>query len=273
MQAPMLVTSFRMYNAGAHAAAAWRALFGKLFDELSLDIEVIEHGWPDPIDALWTRPDLCCAFMCGWPFVRSPAGMQPIAAPVPSPARYEDLPRYCSEFLVREASGWTTLAQTFGRRFGWMAQDSQSGFNAPRAHLARLTSVDRPTLYAQVLGPLGTPMRTLDALRSGEVDVIALDSYFLDLCRVHQPSLLAGIRTVATTPWTPIPLLVAAPNVSPSIVAALRARLVTLHDDAGYAALLRDVLVRRFVTPEPNAYRVLQAMAADANARGYEVIC
>jgi ABC-type phosphate/phosphonate transport system substrate-binding protein len=272
MPAPMFVTSFRMYNAGPHAAAAWRALFGKLFDELSLDIEVIEHGWPDPIDALWARPDLCCAFMCGWPFVRSTRGMQAIAAPVPSPARYEGLPRYCSEFLVREASGWTTLAQTFGQRFGWMAQDSQSGFNAPRAHLAGLTSADRPALYAESRGPLGTPARTLDALRAGEVDVIALDSYFLDLYRRHLPSRLEGIRTVATTPWTPIPLLVAAPAVPPSIVAALRARLLTLHDDADYATLLRDVLLSRFVTPDLSAYRVLQTMADDAVARGYEVI-
>jgi hypothetical protein len=124
-------TSFRMYNAGPRAAAAWRTLFGRVFADLALDIRIIEHGWPDPIDALWQRPDLCGAFMCGWPFVRSARAIQPIAAPVPSPPRYAGLPRYCSEFLVRADSGWTSLAQTFGHRFGWMAADSQSGFNAP----------------------------------------------------------------------------------------------------------------------------------------------
>ena len=82
-----LVTSFRMYNAGQRAAAAWRTLFERVFAELALDIGVIEHGWPDPIDALWQRADLCSAFMCGWPFVRADRTMQPIAAPVPSPPR------------------------------------------------------------------------------------------------------------------------------------------------------------------------------------------
>ena len=267
-----LVTSFRMYNAGQRAAAAWRTLFERVFAELALDIGVIEHGWPDPIDALWRRPDLCGAFMCGWPFVRADRTMQPIAAPVPSPPRYAGLARYCSEFLVRADGGWTSLEQTFGHRFGWMAADSQSGFNAPRAFLASYVDAARPVLYAEVRGPLGTPATTLEALRSAEVDVVALDGYYLDLVRRHQPERLAGIATVARTPWTPIPLLVAAPAVDPAVVDALRARLVGLHRDASYAPLLADVLLERFVAPDLPAYAALEAMAAYARERGYETI-
>lgn len=268
----ILTTSFRMYNAGPRAAAAWRALFERVFTELSLDIRVIEHSAPEPIDALWQRPDLCCAFMCGWPFVRSSRAIQPIAAPVPSPLRYAGLPRYCSEFLVRKASGWTTLDETFGQRFGWMADNSQSGFNAPRAHLARLADARRPALYSEVHGPLGTPVGTLDALRAGDVDVVALDGYFLDLCRRHRPEKLAGIGTVATTPWTPIPLLVAAPGIDPRIVDTLRERLVAIHASPEYAPLMADVLLERFVAPEPDAYHALEAMAELAVERGYETI-
>src|SRR2546423_8031757 len=124
-----------MYGVG-RAAQAWRALFARVFADTGIDVEIIEHRWPEPIAELWARPDLCCDFMCGWPFVRCQAAMQAIAAPVPSPPRYEGLPRYCSEFLVREASGWNSLEETFGSRLGWMAADSQSGFNARRAHLA-----------------------------------------------------------------------------------------------------------------------------------------
>ena len=62
-----------MYDAvpAAAAAAAWRALFARVFADLALDIQVIEHRYPQPIDALWAEPELCCAFMCGWPFARS----------------------------------------------------------------------------------------------------------------------------------------------------------------------------------------------------------
>ncbi|MEO7710501.1 MAG: PhnD/SsuA/transferrin family substrate-binding protein [Caldimonas sp.] len=268
----MFVTSFRMYNAGPRAAAAWRALFERVFIELALDVRVISHGWPDPIETLWQRPDLCGDFMCGWPFVRSARAMQPIAIPVPSPPRYAGLPRYCSEFLVRADSGWNTLSQTFGHRFGWMAADSQSGFNAPRAYLASFTTAERPNLYAQVQGPLGAPASALDALRAGTVDVIALDGFYLDLSRRHQPERLGGLVTVARTPWTPIPLLVAAPGVDAGVVDLLRTKLVALHRDSSYATLLGDVLLERFVAPDLPAYAQLEAMAAYAIERGYATI-
>jgi ABC-type phosphate/phosphonate transport system substrate-binding protein len=267
----ILITSFRMYNAVPGAARAWRALFERVFDDAGVAIDVIEHRWPDAIADLWAKPDLCGAFMCGWPFMRS-EGMQAIAAPVPSPARYAGLPRYCSEFLVREERGWTTLEETFGHRFGWMAMDSQSGFNAPRAHLAQYVTAQRPSLYAEVCGPLGAPMKALEALKQREVDVTALDGFFLDLCRHHEPARLDGIRCVATTAWTPIPLLVAAPGIDREVVERLRCVLVAIHAQPEYAALLADALVARFVVPDLESYGMLDAMARESIERGYEAI-
>lgn len=261
-----------MYNASAGAAAAWRALFGRVFDDAGVGIDVIEHGAPRPIQDLWSRDNLCCAFMCGWPFVRAKPAMQAIAAPVPSGARYAGLPRYCSEFLVREASGWMTLEDTFGHRFGWMAGNSQSGFNAPRAHLARYTSRDRPALFGEVVGPLGTPALSLKALREDRVDVVALDSFYLDLLRHHDASAIDGIRCVATTDWTPIPLLVAAPAVPGPIVEKLRAHLLEAGERPAYGPLLAAGCVQRFTTPDVASYGALETMQEDALRRGYERI-
>ena len=266
-----MITSSRMYNAVPAAARAWRVLFERVFADAGLDIGFIEHKWPEPIADLWAKEDLCCAFMCGWPFARSGV-MQPIAAPVPSPPRYAGLPRYCSEFLVREASGWASLEETFGHRFGWMAEDSQSGFNAPRAHLATFVTPQRPRLFSESIGPLGSPMKALEGLREERVDVVALDNFFLDLCRHHEPERLAGLRCVATTPWTPIPLLVAAPGVGESVVISLRRHLASMHERPAYAPLLADVLLARFVEPDPRAYAALEDMARFAAARGYERI-
>lgn len=266
-----MITSFRMYNAVPRAAAAWRRLFEHVFADTGADIEIIEHKWPEPIAELWSRPDLCCGFMCGWPLTHAPA-MKAIAAPVPSPPRYQGLPRYCSEFLVREDTGWRSLEQTFGHRFGWMASNSQSGFNAPRAHLARLASPARPRLFAESVGPLGSPMKALEALRAGEVDVIALDSYFLDLVRHYEPQRMRAIRCIDTTPWTPIPLLVASPGMDAGVVERLRSQLLSLDRQPAYAALLEDVLLLRFVAADVERYIELDAMARFAIERGYEAI-
>ncbi|MGE5616218.1 MAG: phosphate/phosphite/phosphonate ABC transporter substrate-binding protein, partial [Bacillota bacterium] len=248
-----MISSFRMYEAVPRAAEAWRRLFAEVFAQSGLDIEIVEHRFPKPIADLWAQPDLACGFMCGWPFVRA-ATLQAIAAPVPSPPRYGGLARYCSEFLVREASGWHSLEETFGHRFGWMSADSQSGFNAPRAHLATYVTKERPRLFGEVKGPLGAPMKTIEALRAGEVDLIALDSFFLDLVRHHEAERLAGIRCVQTTPWTPIPLLVAAPAIGPDVVRRLREHLLHAHEDARYRPLLAEVLLERFVLPDVASY-------------------
>ena len=267
-----LVTSFRMYNATPAVAAAWRALFERVFAAVGADVRFVEHRYPQPIASLWSEPGLCAAFMCGWPFVRSKGAMQAIAAPVPSPARYAGLPRYCSEFLVREASGWTALDDTFGHRIGSMPPDSQSGFNAPRALLARYVTERRRTLYRESRGPFTTPAKLLDALRTNEVDVVALDGFYLDLVRHSEPAMLADLRTVATTPWTPIPLLVAAPGVDPDLVARLREQLLKMHENSASAACLRAVALARFVAPDLAAYAQLPEMARFAIERGYDAI-
>jgi ABC-type phosphate/phosphonate transport system substrate-binding protein len=261
-----------MYNAGPKAAAAWRALFERVFADVGVEIRLIEHGWPKPIESLWQEPALCCAFMCGWPFARSDIAMQPIAAPVPSPARYESLSRYCSDFLVREKSGWTRVEDAFGARFGWMAADSQSGFNAPRAHLARLRGADRGALFADVRGPLGNPAKAIEALRAGDVDMAALDGFYLDLVRHHDPAKLAGLKVVGSTRWSPMPLLVAAPAVSRETVDALRSHLAALHEHKAYGPLLREVLLQRFVAPDAGAYACLEEMARFAEQAGYATI-
>ena len=267
-----MIAAFRMYEAGPKASAAWRALFGRVFAQAALDVRVVEHRYPQPIEALWAEPGLACAFMCGWPFARSTAGMQPIAAPVPSPPRYAGLARYCSDYFARSESGWSALEQSFGHRFGWMAEGSHSGFNAPRAHLATFASAARPRLFSGSIGPLGNPARTLEALREKRVDVVAVDGYYADLLALHEPARLEGLVRIGSTPWAPIPLLVAAPGIEASTVARLRDSLAGLHELPPYRPLLDAVLLDRFVVPDPSSYTETERMRERAESAGYAAI-
>ena len=263
-----MITSFRMYNAGAEAAAAWRALFQRVFEDIGLRIDVIEHKWPQPIEALWSEPALCGAFMCGWPFAAA-GEMQAIAVPVPSPPRYAGEARYCSEFLAREESGWTRLEEAFGHRFGWMARNSHSGFNAPRAYLCRFVNAQRPRLFSESIGPLGNPASSLDALKSGRVDLLALDSFYLDLVRRYQPESLQGVRTLGQTDWAPMPPLVASPSIDITIVERLREHLMHVHEDRVYESLLSGTLLKGFTRADSLAYSRLLDLESRAIASGY----
>ncbi|WP_086380799.1 phosphate/phosphite/phosphonate ABC transporter substrate-binding protein [Caballeronia sordidicola] len=255
------IASFRMYNASVKTAEAWNSLFSRLFAELELQIDIVAHAWPLPLTELWAREDLACGFMCGWPFVNeTDHQIVPLAVPVPEPAWYAGLHRYRSEFLVNRSSAACSLATAFGGRIGWMSVDSQSGYQAPRAALGALSNDGKP-LFAASIGPLHTPARALDALNAGEVDVVAVDCFYLDLARHHAPESVANFRTIGYTAWMPIPLLVASSARPESEIAAIREALVSLHTVAGYDALMRDVLVREFRMPEIAAYRSLIEMA------------
>ena len=264
------VANARMYSVNPPAAAAWKELFGWLGRRSGIPLDVIDHVFPAPLSALWSRADLACTFMCGFPFVRSTDRPKPVAAPVPSGARYGGRPVYVTDLVVRADSPFRSIEETFGGRLGYTVEDSHSGYNAPRHHLLPFRSAARPTLYRESVGPLFTPRRVLDAILAGEIDVGPLDGYALDLMKHHEPGLAARIRVVATTEAAPIPFLIASPDCPDQIVARLGSALAQFGE-AEECAALRDALCLTGFAPVVEAdYALIAAWDRDARAAGYD---
>lgn len=260
MPAAPLIASTRMYDVATAARAAWHALLREAHRRAGLQIAFVEHGWPTPIGELWTRPGLCGAFMCGWPYAQARRAGQaytPIAAVAPDWPAYGGQARYRSEFLVRGDAGWSRLEDALGSRYGWMVRDSQSGWNAPRRMLASLARERGGPLFRESKGPYGNPRGLLQALRENDIDITAVDGWYLDLLRAHDPSVLQGLCTVACTPWTPNPLLVSGPDVDADVSARLSGALLAMHQDTSGAPLLHDAHVARFLPVDPRGYDVL----------------
>jgi ABC-type phosphate/phosphonate transport system substrate-binding protein len=252
-----LIASTRMYDVAPAARTAWHALLAQAHRRAGMQIRFVEHGWPTPIGELWARPGLCGAFMCGWPFARARRGGQAytaVAAVVPDWPAYEGQARYRSEFLVREDTSWVRLEDALGSRYGWMVRDSQSGWNAPRRMLAQWAGKRGGRLFREAKGPYGNPRGLLRALLDREIDMTAVDGWYLDLLRAHDPAALDGIRTVAWTDWTPNPLLVSGPDVERDVSARLSQALLAMHQEADLAGVLRRAHVARFVAVAPHAY-------------------
>ncbi len=129
------VANARMYSINPAAATAWKELFGWLTQEAGVDLRVIDHAFPAPLSELWSRPDLGCGFMCGFPYALTADRPRPVAAPVPSSAVIPGRRVYATRLIVRADSKFNMLEQTFGGRLGYTVQDSHSGYNALRHHL------------------------------------------------------------------------------------------------------------------------------------------
>jgi ABC-type phosphate/phosphonate transport system substrate-binding protein len=264
------VANARMYAVNPQAASAWRELFAWLSRESGVKLEVVDHAFPLPLSELWSRRDLACAFMCGFPYMLASRRPRPVAAPVPARAPIAGKPVYATRLLVRADSPFYSLEQTFGGRLGYTAEDSHSGYNALRHHLLPYCRQRGAKLYRESIGPLVTPRRVIEALLFGDIDVGPLDGYALDLMLRHQPDLTSQIRIVGTTDAAPIPFLVAAPDCPDEIVLALQAGLMAFGNAPAYAGLRDQLCLDAFVTVATGDYSLMTRWDAEAWAAGYD---
>lgn len=261
-----------MYASSASLAAAWGTLLAWVSAASGVDLEVIEHAYPAPLDDLWTREDMGCVFMCGYPWALRAERPRLLAAPVPSPDRYGGRPVYMTDFLVRADSRFKTLEDTFGARIAYSIESSHSGYNAPRHHLLAFRTPARPTLYSEIVGPLVSPRRVLDAVIDGRADVGPVDGYLLDLWRRHLPEVTEAVRVIATTEAAPIPPLVASSAVDEDTCARLTAALLEAHQDPALARTLEALLLTRFVAAAPAPFEVFLEWQRVAASAGYPVL-
>jgi ABC-type phosphate/phosphonate transport system substrate-binding protein len=257
----MTIANARMYSVSPGVRACWRALLERLVAGAGLAIEVVDHAPPAPIDELWTRTDKAAVLMCGLPFALRRHPGRALAAPVPSPARYRGAPVYWSDLVVRTDAPYARLQDTFGGRIGLTVEGSQSGCFAALEQLAAVPH-DGP-LYAEIVGPLVTPLGVITAVREGRADVGPVDSYAFDLLARHAPELCDGVRVLESTPPMPIPLIVGDAPGAEALVPALLAA----HEDPELRPLLDDLLIARFGAVDPDRYTVLAQ--AHERARSY----
>jgi ABC-type phosphate/phosphonate transport system substrate-binding protein len=253
-----MIANARMYSVSPEAAALWRKLLAAVVAHAGLDITLVEHTEPAPINELWQRSDKAAVFMCGLPFSRSDPRPELIAAPVPSPAAFRSMPEYWSEMVVRRDSDFHTIEDTFGGRIALTVPDSQSGCLAALYYL--MTAANRFPPYGEVITPKVTPLGAMSAVIDGAADVAPIDSYAFCLLQKYRSDLTSELRTIGRTARTPIPPLVA----SVAGLQTLQAAFLEAHRIAAIVPLMADLLLERFVRPDPSAYDALRLNFATA---------
>jgi hypothetical protein len=247
-----MIANARMYSVSPEAAGLWRRLLTAVIEHAGLEITLLEHTEPKPIDELWQRPDKAAVFMCGLPFSRANPKAEIIAAPVPSPPDFRGLPQYWSEMVVRKDRSFQSIEDTFGGRIALTLPDSQSGCLAAMYYL--MTTADRFPLYREIIAPQVTPLGAICAVVEGAADVAPIDSYAYCLLQKYRWDLTSRLRSIARTPRTPIPPLVA----SRDGFETLQAAFLEADRIAAIAPLMEGLLLERFVRPEAASYDALR---------------
>jgi ABC-type phosphate/phosphonate transport system substrate-binding protein len=263
------IANARMYSVNPEASAAWKELFDWLAHESGVALDAVDHAFPLALSDLWSRADLACAFMCGFPFMLATHRPRPVAAPIPAKAPISGRPVYVTCLVVRSDSDFHAIEDTFGGRLGYTVVDSHSGYNALRHHLLPYYRQLGTKLYRESIGPLMTPRGVIEALRAGHIDVGPLDGYALDLMRHHQPELGSQIRVVAITDPAPIPFLVASSACPDEVVSRLQATLATFAGAPACSALRERLRLDAFKPVALEPYSLMLRWDAEARAAGY----
>lgn len=258
-----------MYAVTPEVETLWRELLGHIAAEAGVPLPYLPYPAPQPLERLWSRPDLGAVFMCGFPCALRLAPVQLIAAPIPDVPWANGRAVYRSDLIVRRDAPFRTLEDTFGGRSAWTVAHSHSGFNAWRHHLLAHRTPQRPALYAHMQGDLITARRVLDAVCSGEIDVGPLDAYWHALIARHAPARVADVRVLAATRLAPMPAFVAAAGAPAEQTARLRAAFVAAASRPWFAPFAKQLLLRGFAAAEPETYHVLLDWDREAKAAGY----
>ena len=212
-----------MYSVTPAVERHWQHLITKVAREAEVTLDYLPYPAPQPLEALWNRPDVGCVLMCGYPIAMRLAPVIPIAAPIPAMPWAQGRPVYRSDLIVRADAPFKTLEDTFGHRAAWTVRHSHSGFNAFRHHLLRYRSAVRSRLYREIVPDLVTARAILDGVREGRFEVGPLDAYWHWLIAEHAPELTTGIRVLESTDVAPMPAFVASTAIPPDAIARLKA--------------------------------------------------
>lgn len=263
-----MIASARMYEWTPSLVTAWRRLLEAVAARARVALDVLDTR-ATSLDELWSREDMGCVFMCGYPYALRARRPALLAAPVPSPARYGAKPLYMTDFVVCAGGPHRRIEDTFGGRIAYSTEHSHSGYNAARYSLLPYLTPDRPRLFAEVKGPYGRQRAVLQAVLDGEADVAAVDGYAHDLLRRHDPEIAGRLRAVATTEPAPSPPLVASPAMDPAARERLTAALVGVHEAPEMKPVMEDLLLLRFDRVEDRAYQLFLDWQHAAEAAGY----
>ncbi|KSB91840.1 hypothetical protein AS593_07390 [Caulobacter vibrioides] len=161
-----------------------------------------------PLEAVWSNPDLLLAQTCGYPLAKRLRGAVRVLATPRYRATGCDGPLHRSAILVRADDPAANLADLRGRRCALNDPDSNTGMNLLRAEIAPLASGER--FFKSVL-LTGAHVASAQALVDGDADVAALDCVTWAHIQRHRPQLTEGLRVLAWTAATPgLPLIASA---------------------------------------------------------------
>jgi phosphonate transport system substrate-binding protein len=245
-----------------HLFWLYKYIADALAERLDCSVELVQGSCYEDLGT-----DFDLAFVCGLAYVVWGKETEPLVAPVLTGKRYQGVPIYFSDVVVRCDSRFHSFADLRNTTWVYNEPYSQSGSGIVRFHLAQ--SGYGHSFFGREL-EAGSHEAALQLVVEGEADVAAIDSHVLDTLRFSHPHLAASLRVIHTLGPSPIQPLVAARHLPEVLKMAVRSALGDLANDPKAQRTLRRGHVACIVPVQDSTYdpiREMQAVAKGAERK------
>lgn len=243
-----------------------REVIGWLAEQMGLSATFITDITWEEREAQFDRGEIDVAWICGAPYVRKVAQpevkLELLAAPVAAASRYQNLPCYFSDVVVRQDSPFYTLADLRGASWAYNEPNSHSGYKVVQYALAERG--EREGYFGRVVQS-GSHQASLKLILAGQVAASAIDSTVLEMVCVQDATLAPQIRIIDAFGPSPMPPWCMGRHVPESVRQQLRQQLLQLHEDADGQAILARHQMARFAAATDELYDVTRQMLQVGN--------
>lgn len=244
--------------------AYYKDFLNYVADKLGQDVELVDRDDYAEINDLLRGRNLDAAFVCSGPYVdgHRDFGLELLVAP-----QAYGMTVYHSYIIVPKGSPASRLEDLRGKRFAFTDPLSNTGKLVPTYMLARMNETP-DTFFAKYVFTKGHD-QSIKAVAQGVVDGASVDSLIWEYVDRTNPRYTSKTKIIVKSDPYGIPPVVVPKDLDPALKEKLKGILLSAHEDGKGKALLRQMMIDRFVVVEDGAYdsiREMQSWVAGAKA-------
>jgi phosphonate transport system substrate-binding protein len=227
----------------------YRQLLDYIGNKMGREIQFVQRKTYGEINELLAKGQIDLAFICSGPYAvgREKYGFQLVATPEVQNSHF-----YHSYLIVNKTSAFQTLADLRGRVFAFSDPDSNSGKLVPTYWLSQLD--ERPeTFFSKTIYTYSHDNSIL-AVAKTLVDGAAVDGLIWEYYHRKNPTFTSQTRIIRKSEPYGIPPMVASSAIPYELMSQIRAILFSMHEDPMGQAILKELMIDKFITPNDRWY-------------------
>lgn len=234
----------------------YRELLTYLGEKLNQEVALVQRRTYGEINELLGKGEIDLAFLCSGPYAmeKDKYGFELLATPEVNGSHF-----YRAYLIVNEKSPFKDLEDLRGKTFAFTDPDSNTGKLVPTDWLQELG--ERPETFFKQSIYTYSHDNSIMAVAKGMVDGASVDGLIWDFYNQRDPAITNTTRVIRKSDPYGNPPLVASKTVSTQVKGAIRQLLLSMHDDAKGARILRELMIDRFIEPSDDWYEGIREIS------------